>query len=384
MTRSIQESTFAIVANGQPDSPPAGPFREFLVSRGARRVTTIIHPLTLEDGAHHEITVFEGGRQIGNRRVRLPSRPPYTYPLDFFVPPWPDPVDGWFAFNNLACMRGLLARRLGRATTVTYWAVDFVPDRFEGGPMTRVYDMLDRRCCLHADARFDVSHVALDGRARHHGLSADDAAPSAVVPIGAWVGRVPVVPEDGWRARRVVYLGHLVERQGVGTLIDALRLLSERGIEFDAEIGGRGPLEGDLRDQVSRSGLDGKVRFRGFIPDHKDVEAFLADGSVAIAPYDTRIDSFTRFADPGKLKSYAAAGLPIVTTDVPPNAHELSQRAGAEIVGFDSEAIAGAIERALDSPDDWLRRRAAALEYARDFDWERIFTRALEVVDFRP
>jgi glycosyltransferase involved in cell wall biosynthesis len=382
MTRSIQESTFAIVANGQPDSPPAGPFREYLVANGARRVTTIIHPLTQEDGSHHEVTVYEGGG-TSTRRVRLPSRPPYTFPLDFFVPPWPRKVDGWFAFNNLACLRGIMARGMGRATTVVYWAVDFVPDRFGGGLMTRAYDALDRWCCLHVDARFDLSRAALDGRSKHHGLSPGDERPSAVVPIGAWLERVPIVPEDGWRARRVVYLGHLVPRQGVGMLVEALRLLSERDVEFEAELAGRGPLENELKEQVSRAGLGEKVRFHGYIPDHKDVEAFLATGSVAVAPYDTEVDSFTRFADPGKLKSYAAAGLPMITTEVPPNVRDLSERAGAEIVPFDSGALADAIERALDSPD-WPRRRAAALEYAREFDWRRIFEQALGVVDFHP
>ena len=44
--------------------------------------------------------------------------------------------------------------------------------------------------------------------------------------------------------------------------------------------------------------------------------------SVALAPYAPDPDSFTRFADPSKLKSYAAAGLPMSaaanTSRVPP------------------------------------------------------------------
>ena len=74
------------------------------------------------------ITVYEPDSEPRVRRVRLPSRPPFTYVLDPFVPLWPERVDGWFGFNNLACARGLLARRLGRADTVVYWAVDFVPE----------------------------------------------------------------------------------------------------------------------------------------------------------------------------------------------------------------------------------------------------------------
>jgi glycosyltransferase involved in cell wall biosynthesis len=204
-----------------------------------------------------------------------------------------------------------------------------------------------------------------------------------IVPIGAWLDRVPAVPEDGWKQRRVVYTGHLVPRQGVQTLVQALALLAERGVEFEAHIGGHGPLEPELRAAASRAGLDGRVRFRGFFPDHRQVEALLAESSVAVAPYDTAPDSFSRFADPSKLKSYLAAGLPTITTEVPPNAAELAAHAGTEVVAYEAGALADAIERALSEPEEWARRRAAALEYAQRFDWGAIFDAAVEAAGFR-
>jgi glycosyltransferase involved in cell wall biosynthesis len=382
--RPIRDSTFALVANGYGDSAPAGPFREYLLDRGARRVTTIFHPLDRDSEPRHVITHYEAGGRARSRSVRLPSRPPHTYPLDFLVPPWPKAVDGWFGFNNLACARGLLARRMGRAGRVVYWAIDFVPDRFGPGLLTRAYDALDRRCCLRADAWFDLTEAALEGRARRHGLTPGVGATPRVVPIGAWLERVPSVPEDGWRQRRIVYTGHLVPRQGVQTLVEALAVLARRGVDFEAHIGGRGPLEPELREAASKAGLDGKVRFRGFFPDHRQVETFLAEASVAVAPYDTSPDSFSRFADPSKLKSYIAAGLPTITTEVPPNARELAELAGTEVVPFDAGALADAIERALASPDQWASRRAAALEYAQRFDWRRIFDTAVAAAGFRP
>jgi glycosyltransferase involved in cell wall biosynthesis len=361
-----------------------GPLLEYLMHHGARRVTMIMHPLDRDGDQRHHITVHEPGRRPRARAIRLPSLPPYTFPLDFLVPPWPAAVDGWFGFNNLACARGLLARRMGRAGKVVYWAIDFVPDRFGPGLMTRAYDALDRACCLRADAWFDLTQAALEGRAQRHGLTPGTGARPRVVPIGAWLDRVPAVPEDGWKRRRVVYTGHLVERQGVLTLIAALAVLARRGVDFEAHIGGRGPLEPDLRAAAAQAGLDGQVKFRGFFPEHREMEAFLAEGSVAVAPYDTAPGSFSRFADPSKLKSYIAAGLPTITTAVPPNAGELAEQAGTEVVPYDAEALADAIERALGSPEQWVSRRAAALEYARRFDWTRILDEAVETAGFRP
>ena len=57
------------------------------------------------------------------------------------------------------------------------------------------------------------------------------------------------------------------------------------------------------------------------------------------------VNRILRQADPGKLKVYLAAGLPILLTDVPPNAQELAAIGGAEIVPADAGAFADAIER---------------------------------------
>ena len=167
-------------------------------------------------------------------------------------------------------------------------------------------------------------------------------------------------------------------------MVDALELLTERGVELEVEIAGRGPEEEALKAQVSRAGLDSRVRFVGFLSDHQDVESFVASASVAVAPYDTEVESFTRYADPSKLRSYTAAGVPVVLTDVPPNAHELAEHAGAEVVPDTAEGLADGIERALGPAEEWQRRRAAALEYSKGFDWSVIVPEALAKVGFRP
>lgn len=380
--RQIADSTFAVVANGTADQPPASGLHEFLRAEGARKVTTIFHPLEPEDEPYHEITVYERGRRTRTRRVPLPSKPPYTFALDPLVPLWPERVDGWFAFNNLAAARGLLARRLGRAGKVVYWAVDFVPDRFGTGALTRLYDSLDAYCCRTVDGRIELSQPALSGRNERHGLTDGAAAPAQIVPIGVWLQRVPHAPEDALAKRRIVFIGHLVKRQGVGLLLEALQLLDERGAEFECEIAGHGPLAEELRADAQRRGLDSRVRFVGFLDDHRDVEAFLAGGTVAVAPYDPTGQTFTRYADPSKLKSYLAAGLPILTTDVPPNAEELVDKAGAEIFGWDPEALAGSIERLLADEVEWQRRRAAALHYIGGYDWANLLAPALERIGF--
>jgi glycosyltransferase involved in cell wall biosynthesis len=382
MPAKIADSTFVIACNGARDAPPAAAVRKFLVDHGAKRVTTIYHPLEPEDEPRHLITRYEPGSEPRTRSLRLPSRIPYTYALDPLIPLWPDQADCWIGFNNLAVGRGLLQRRLGRAGKVVYWAVDFVPDRFGDGVLTRAYDTLDAYACRHADARFEVSQAALDARTARHGVSPDEAAPAEVAPMGAWLERVPVAPDDAWRKRRILFLGHLVPRQGVGMLIDALGILARRKVDFTAEIAGHGPLLDELKQQASRLGLDEQLAFVGFIGDHQRLEEFVASGSIAVAPYDIAEDSFTRFADSSKVRAYMAGGLPVVMTDVPPNADELAAEGGAELVPYTPEGLANGIDLVLSSPEEWKRRRDAALAYAKRFDWKEIVGRAMTAVGF--
>ena len=367
----IDESTFTIVSNGHVDGP-AHAFRDHLVAREAVRVRTIFHPLLPDEGGLHEVAVWERGVRRRVRRVRLPSRPPLTYPLDVLVPARVPRADAWFGFNALACLSGLVPRR---ADTVVYWCVDYVEERFGPGLLTRGFNAIDGYCCRRADARFELSeHARLARDRRHRGKA---LAPAHIVPMGAWLDRVPTTPEGGQAARRVVFLGHLVERQGVATLLAALAVLDER---VSADVIGRGPMLEPLREEAARLGIAERVTFHGFVPRHEDVEGILAAGSVGVAPY-TR-GSFTQFADPGKLKSYLAAGLPIVTTAVPPNASELQDAGAAILVDGSPEELAGAIERLLDAPDEWRTRRAAALRHARRYDWPVIFDDALARVGF--
>jgi len=372
---------FVIAANGSGDGP-AQALRDYLVERGAD-VVTITHPLLAEHGRKHLVTEFANGRAVKTRGHWTPFRPVASYAIDPIVPIVVPRAAAWFGFNPLACARGLVQRRLGRAEKVVLWSVDFSEDRFgKGSPLTRVYDRVDRLACERADARVELSAAALDARAARLGLDRS-GTPAFVVPMGAWLDRVPTVPEDGVARRRVVYLGHLTARQGVDALVEAVALLRARGSDVALDVIGGGSELEPLRSLATTRGAGDAVRFHGFVPDHRRVEALLAEASIAAAPYVPSDTTFTRFADPGKLKSYLAAGLPIVLTDVPPNARELADEAGAELVPYDPAAIADALEHGLASPEQWRQRRERALAYARRFDWPVLLGDALERLGVR-
>jgi glycosyltransferase involved in cell wall biosynthesis len=380
--RAIAESSFALVTNGFADGPMQA-LRDYLIQRRAGHLVTLSHPLSPEEGGRHLLQEWVGGEPGRSSKVELPSLPPLTYPLDLLVHPLLPVVDCWFGFNPLNVLHGLAARRLGRTGLVVYWGVDFVESRFGGGPLTGIYERLEGYCCRRADARFELTAAMRDGRDRRHRREGERLAPVRVVPMGGWTALAPKTTEESRRRRVVVYMGHLLPRQGLLELLEAIRVLVDRKVEVRLELIGRGSQEGQLRERSKQLGLDSRVTFRGFIEDHRELERLVSDGTVGVAPYATGDrSSFTAFADPGKLKVYLAAGLPIVTTNVAPVAGELAEAGAALLVDFEPAAIAAGIEKLLDSAPEWRSHRRAALQLAEAYDWRVILSGALDWLGF--
>ena len=378
----IEGGSFAIVSSGFADGP-AQPLRDHLRRSGASLVVMVSHPLVAEQTSPHTVVRYESGEEADRRHFTLPNRPPLTYAFDPFIPLRYPRVDAWFGFNCVATGVGLGHRALGRTRRVVHWSVDYVPDRFGRGPLTWTYETLDARCCRASDARVELSDAARTARNDAYGL-VGDAADAVLVPMGAWMDETPKAAPENAHARRIVFLGHLVPRMGVDTLLDALELLVHRGVEFEADIVGGGPLEAGVRNRAASPTFDGRITCHGFVRAHRDVERILARATVGVAPYDESPGSFSRFADPGKLKAYLGAGLPILLTDVPPNAHEIVERGGGGIVAGSAPAFADAIQRIIDDPPGWQVRHTAALALASEFDWTHLFERALPALGIEP
>ncbi len=388
-SRRLEHCSFTLVFNGYADpgagcaDGPAEAFREYLLANGARRVVTVAHPLRPDAAGVHVVDV---AGSIGHTRrlVRAPHRPPWTFPLDVVIPTRLAPCDVWVGFNPLAAARGLHERRRQRAGQVVVWNIDFVPDRFGTGPLTSVYDAVDSLMARRADRRVELSVAAAEGRAARHRLG-PGAAPVTVVPMGAWCDRTRTTsPDTDTSTARIAFVGHLVPRQGVDRLVDAVALLRAQGLTVTADVVGAGPELDPLRERCRTRGLDDAVTFHGFVADQREVEAILARCNVAVAPYRDDPSSFTRYADPGKLKVYLAAGLPLVLTPVPPNAAELAASGAATLVDDDPVAVARGIARWVGDPAGWRAGRLAALTQARRFDWPVLFAPLLRELGIDP
>ena len=140
-------------------------------------------------------------------------------------------------------------------------------------------------------------------------------------------------------ATDLVCVGELRPVKAIDVLIEALALLQRSGRRVSATIAGEGPEAARLQAQAGRLGLAGQLRFVGHCPAH---EAFTM-GRMLVIP--SRAESL-----PYVVLEAAAAGLPIIATDVGGVREIFGPQAARLIPPDDIAALIGAITAALDDP----------------------------------
>lgn len=148
---------------------------------------------------------------------------------------------------------------------------------------------------------------------------------------------------------RIVSVGRYVEKKGFSDLIEACRLLRERGAAFECDIIGGGPLEAVLREQIAVAGLEDRVRLLG-PRSQADVRAALANAqffALACVPEsEGGSDNL-----PTVIMEAMAVGLPIVSTNLAGVPEMMtSGQEGFLTEQHDPTAFADALEKLLRDP----------------------------------
>jgi colanic acid/amylovoran biosynthesis glycosyltransferase len=142
----------------------------------------------------------------------------------------------------------------------------------------------------------------------------------------------------------IVAIGRLIAKKGFANLIRACALLVERERSFRCEIFGEGPLEGELRSEIEKLGLQERVQLPGPKPQH-EIRARLASADVFVMPSVPEADGGMDNL-PTVIMEAMATGLPVVSTrigGIPEMVVE--NETGFLVQPEDAVALAGAIEK---------------------------------------
>ncbi len=126
-------------------------------------------------------------------------------------------------------------------------------------------------------------------------------------------------PESGTRV--AVFAGSFRHWHGVGTLVEAAKILIPNDDRLYFLLLGGGPEEAPLREIVKAAGLEKRILLTGPI-NHDQMPLYLSLADCGVAPFDTskhlplRAAGF--FWSPLKIFEYMALGLPTVTANLSP------------------------------------------------------------------
>jgi glycosyltransferase involved in cell wall biosynthesis len=241
---------------------------------------------------------------------------------------------------------------------------------------------LETHCMTQADLVVTLGE-AMREEIVQRGVPAENVV---IVPNGVSESFLRPLPQDGGRLRAslgiqpgeqvVGLVSSLVAHEGIGTLLEAVKLLNDEGVRARALIVGDGPERTALQRQATALGLD--AIFTGRVPAAR-VRDYHAVLDVFVVPRTP--DRVCQLVTPLKPVEAMASGLPLVVSSV---------RALAEIVQdgetgllfppLDAGALAGQLRQLLDRPDLRAKLGVAARDWvARDRTWAHNAARYREV-----
>jgi len=179
---------------------------------------------------------------------------------------------------------------------------------------------------------------------------------------------------------RLLFVGRMVEKKGLTNLLAACALLRQRGVRVQCRLVGSGPLESSLRQQVASLGLDGQVEFRGPASQEEVASVHLPEASAFVLPCVIAPDG-DRDGIPTTLIEAMARGVPAISTTLSGIPEAVPDGEAGLLVGpGDVDALADAIERTLNEPEETLRRaRVARRHVARCFNARRNVSELSEI-----
>lgn len=284
--------------------------------------------------------------------------------------------DVFIGVNNLNCFAGLVLKKLNIVNKVIYYSIDFVPIRFSNKLINNVYHSIEIFAVKNSDEVWNVSPRIAEGREEF--LNLKKTSKQKVVPIGIWKDRRINLESGEINKHQAVFIGHILEKQGVQEVIDAIPYILKDIPKFRFIIIGEGEYLKTLKEKVKEKNLQDSVIFQGKISNRDEINKYLSESAVAYATYKPekeRLYNFTYYADPTKIKDYLSAGLPIIMTDVPYNADYLMKKQCAVVVEYNAKEIAKATKSLLLNDDQLTQFRRNAHALSQHFNWVKIFNK---------
>jgi glycosyltransferase involved in cell wall biosynthesis len=268
-----------------------------------------------------------------------------------------DPLNGFW---------GVLFKKIGLIEKFIYFSVDYSNKRFSNTIVNSIYHYFDFLSVKSADYLWSVSERIRQVRQKM-GVSPKK---SFLVPNAPFIKNIPKgrfkLDSD------LILVANLSQGIDINTLLISLKELKNKNLEFTLKIIGAGKGLEQFQDQLKTLGLDKQVVIKGRM-SHKEIYKEMKKSQVGIALY-TRNEEWTYYCDPMKVRDYLACGLPVIMTDVPGLANDITKyHLGRVIKKIDVKELEKVIMFLLKSKAKYKAMHENALRYAQRYDLETIY-----------
>lgn len=282
--------------------------------------------------------------------------------------------DLYIGMDGLCVIVGNSLKHLGKVKKTIYWAIDFVPNnRFPSKFANKIYHMINTHGYKNSDEMWDLSPRMAQAREKFLGIKKSEYKKIKVVQYGMWVDRIKKYSYEDCEKNTLVFMGHIKENQGVQLVLKAIPEIVKYKPKFRFKIIGTGPYKEELMKMAEKLNVSAYCNFKGKIPNHRDLEVEIAKSCLAIAPYMKKLDKWTYYADPGKVKTYLACGVPVLLTDLPWNAENIHAAKCGIIIEENTSNMVKHILTLMKGSINTLYRKNA-VKYAKSYDYETIFS----------
>ena len=194
------------------------------------------------------------------------------------------------------------------------------------------------------------------------------------------ISKVDACREFGLDSDRptVGFISNLVPWQGIDRLIDALPELQRQVPDVQVLIGGGGILLDEITKRLESQGLSNFVRILGWVP-YEMANTLIGCCDVTVAPFISERNEKIGLS-PLKIRDYASAGRPTVTSDLP----GLAELAKKGVLVTCDTAVPSVLSSVIADllKDEPRRQRISkkARQFAEvNFDWSMVAQRILDI-----
>lgn len=384
--KKTQKIHKAVIVLHEATTGPAHDLRDYLLSQNVSELLFIAHPiLFLKDGykKSSRYEYYKSGKLIKTHDAHYWRGPEILlYVKDtVYTVYWClkyGRFDYFFGVDNLNTFAGILLRFFGNVTHVVYYVIDYIPIRFDNTIVNFIYHLIERFAAAYANWTWNLSPRMIEARNEKWGKVFPH---QMTVPHGVHYERIKRVPFSQVNKNEIIYMGTLLEKQGIQLVIEVLPEIVRKIKNITFTIIGKGPYENELKILVKRLNLTSVVTFLGYVESHEEMENRLATSSLAIALYDKTHDAFSYYADPGKIKNYLGAGVPVIMTDVPYVAREVKKAECGFIIPYKKQALLTTIETFMSNDDVLKKYRKNAMMFAKNYEWKKVFSQAFSYME---